>query len=134
MTMPNRLLTINIRKYLSGQPVRKRHARLSRYVRHRIAQQTNIKSDNIKISKELNSIIMKRYLYSMTPLKVNISIEKDKATVTHFDSKPKETATVAKDKTSTKTSSTEPAKTPEGKKQDSKKDVQTSTAGKELKK
>lgn len=82
--MPNKLLTINIRRYLANQPRRKRHARISRYVRARIAQQTNIKSENITISKELNTIIQKQYLYSMVPLKVNISIEKDKANVTPF--------------------------------------------------
>jgi ribosomal protein L31E len=82
--MPNKLLTINIRRYLANQPRRKRHARISRFIRARIAQQTNIKSENITISKELNTIIQKQYLYSMVPLKVNISIEKDKANVTPF--------------------------------------------------
>ena len=45
--MPNRLLTINIRDYLIRTPRRKRHMRLSSYVRSRIAKSTNIRSDNI---------------------------------------------------------------------------------------
>ncbi len=92
--MANRLLTINIRKYLTKQPRRKRPARMSRYVRHRISKSTNIRLDNIKISKELNSIMLKKYLHSMKPLKVSISIEKEKATVTYFDKTAKPVAEV----------------------------------------
>ncbi len=85
--MPNRLLTINLRNYMVKQPRRKRPARMTRYVRLRIAKSTNIKSGNIKISQELNSIMLKRHLHSMMPLKVNISIDKEKAMVTSFSEK-----------------------------------------------
>jgi len=62
--------------------------KISRWIRFRIAQQTNIREDNIKLSMALNSIIMKKHLKNMKPLKVNISIEKDIATVTPFEIKP----------------------------------------------
>ncbi len=87
--MANRLLTINVRKYLSKQPRRKRHMKLPKYIRYKVAQATNVRSSNIKISKELNSIMLKRYLHSMEPMKVNISIDKEIATVTHFESRAK---------------------------------------------
>ena len=85
--MANRLLTINIRNYLADQPRRKRPWRISRFVRERIAQQTNIRLSNVKISKELNELIQKKYLYKMTPLKMNINIEKEMATATPFEAK-----------------------------------------------
>lgn len=94
--MANRLLTINVRKYLSKQPRRKRHMKLPKYVKYKVAQATNVRSSNIKISKELNSIMLKRYLHSMEPMKININIEKDMATITHFDSKPTTTTQAAK--------------------------------------
>lgn len=87
--MANRLLTINVRKYLSKQPRRKRHMKLPKYIRYKVAQATNVRSSNIKISKELNSIMLKRYLHSMERMKVNISIDKEIATVTHFESRAK---------------------------------------------
>lgn len=85
----NRLLTINIRNYLVGQPRRKRPMRISRYIKERISQQTNIGMENIRISNELNSIILKQHLHSMKKLKVNINVEKEKATVTPFSEKPR---------------------------------------------
>lgn len=110
--MPNRLLTINIRRYLAKQPRRKRPARISRYLRFRIAQSTNVASDNIKISKELNELLLKRYLKSMTPIKLNINIDKGKAMVTPFQEKPvKPAATEVKPTAATKTPELKPAAT-----------------------
>lgn len=86
--MATRLLTINIRNYLVNQPRRKRPMRISNWIRFRIAQSTNIRTDNIRISKELNTIIMKEHLKSMKKLKVNINIDKDIATITPFVAKP----------------------------------------------
>ncbi|MGD0510249.1 MAG: hypothetical protein ABSA33_00250 [Candidatus Micrarchaeaceae archaeon] len=87
--MANRILTINIRNYLVKQPRRKRPARISRWIRYRIAHSANIKSDSIRITKELNSIVLKKYLHSMKPLKVNISTDKGISTVTYFSSAAK---------------------------------------------
>ena len=70
--------------------------RLSSYVRSRIAKSTNIRSDNIKIDQGLNSLMLTKNLKSMKKLKVNVSIDKDRATVTQFSSKP---ATEAKTET-----------------------------------
>ncbi len=100
--MASRLLTINIRKYLSRQPRRKRPMRIAHYVRRRIAGATNVGGDSIKISKELNSIMLKENMRSMKPLKVSISIENGIATVTPFEVKAKPapaagTSTEAKD-------------------------------------
>jgi hypothetical protein len=94
--MANRLLTINIRNYLVGQPRRKRVMRISRYIKERINQHTNVGMDNIKISSELNSIILKQHLHSMKKLKVNINVEKEKAMVTPFSDKPKPQAVAQK--------------------------------------
>ncbi|MDE1870766.1 MAG: hypothetical protein KGI06_00815 [Candidatus Micrarchaeota archaeon] len=94
--MANRLITINIRKYLVKQPRRKRPMRISTYLKYRIAKSTNIRSDNIRISKELNVIVMKKYINSMKPLKVSISIDKDITTVTPFEQKAAAKAQEAK--------------------------------------
>jgi ribosomal protein L31E len=105
--MPNRLLTINLRDYLANQPRRKRAMRVSRYIRERIAKQTNVGTDNISISKELNSIIIKEHVHSMKKLKVNINIEKGKATVTSFGAKT--TAKPADTKSATDLKTAKPA-------------------------
>lgn len=86
--MANRLLTINIRDYLIKTPRRKRHMRLSNYIKMRIAKSTNVSADSIKISQDLNSQIMTKYLKSMHKLKLNISIEKDRTLVTAFSDRP----------------------------------------------
>lgn len=94
--MANRLLTINIRDYLVRTPVRKRHMRISNYIKSRIAKSTNVRTGNIKINNDLNALILTKYLKSMGKLKVNVNIEKDKATVTAFSEKaavPKPAAT-----------------------------------------
>lgn len=105
--MPTRLLTINIRKYLVNQPRRKRPARMMRYVKFRIAQQTNIREENIKISQDLNSAMIKNTLRSMHKLKVSIEIDKDKATVKQFQEKaPAAPATDAKGKSADKKAKT----------------------------
>lgn len=85
--MANRLLTINIRNYLVNQPRRKRPMRISTYLKYRIAKSTNIRSSNIRISSELNTLVMKKYINSMKPLKVNVSIDKEIATITPFGQK-----------------------------------------------
>jgi hypothetical protein len=86
--MATRLLTINIRDYLIKTPRRKRHMRISNYIRLRIAKSTNVPVDNIRISQDLNALILTKYLKSMKKLKVNISVEKDRALVTAFSDKP----------------------------------------------
>jgi hypothetical protein len=105
--MANRLLTINIRDFLIRTPVRKRHMRLSNYIKLRIAKSTNVKAENIKISQDLNSLVMTKYLKSMHKLKVNINIEKEKATVTAFSEKAP-----AKPSTDSKTASSTAATIP----------------------
>jgi len=109
--MPTRLLTINIRDYLVNQPRRKRPARMMRYVKYKIAQQTNLREENIKISQDLNSSMIKNNLRNMHKLKVSIEIDKDKATVKQFQEKaPAAATTDAKGKSATKnTKTTTPA-------------------------
>lgn len=106
--MATRLLTINIRRYLSGQPRRKRPIRLPKYIRYKIARSTNINSSNIKIDKELNAVILKKHLHDMRPITVNISIDKGVATVTHFDKNAKQ-QNVKKEEKKTQTTTTKPA-------------------------
>ncbi len=86
--MAGRLLTINIRNYLSTQPRRKRHMRVSRYVKEKISGAVKVEEKNVRISKELNSIIIKEYVRSMKPLKLNINVDKGIATATPFSEKP----------------------------------------------
>lgn len=85
--MADRLLTINIRKYLVTQPRNKRANKAVRYVRDRVAHYTKTALENVKMSKELNSEIFKRYSKSMNPVRLNVSIANDVASVTLFSQK-----------------------------------------------
>lgn len=72
--MASRIMTINLRKYLSTQPRTKRIKRGMRYLRERIAHYTKTDEANVKISDELNRMMFKHYIKSMTPVKVNVDI------------------------------------------------------------
>ncbi len=116
--MATRLLTINIRNYLVKQPRRKRPARLARYVRYKVARATKMRLDSIRMSQELNSLLLKKHLHSMLPLKVSINVEKDKATASAFGEKPKPANVTS---ASAKTAKPEPAaKAPAAPKQETK--------------
>lgn len=91
--MANRLLTINIRKYLATQPRTKRLNKAVRYIRDRVSHYTKVKPEDVKLSSELNSLIFKRYAKSMERVKLNVNIENDKALVTPFSSTGNKTAT-----------------------------------------
>ena len=86
--MQNRLITINIRKYLSRQPRTKRINKGVKFLVARVAHLTKVDPENVKISQDLNTLIFKKYSKTMTPMKVNVSIDKGRATVTHFEEKP----------------------------------------------
>lgn len=73
------LLTVNIRKYLVGQPRTKRARKAVMYVRDRIAHFTKTEVENVRIDQELNRVIVKKYSKSMTPVRMNIKIEDGKA-------------------------------------------------------
>jgi len=88
--MANRLLTINIRKYLSTQPTIRRRNKAVRYIRDRVGHYTKTRVENVKLSQELNEMIFKVYSKKMTPVKLNISIENGIATAMPFQSMKKE--------------------------------------------
>jgi ribosomal protein L31E len=88
--MANRLLTINIRKYLVTQPVSRRRNKAVRYIRDRIGHYTKTSVDNVKMSQELNQMIFKHYWRKMTPVKVNVSIENGIANASPFQAAKKE--------------------------------------------
>ncbi|MCL4389543.1 MAG: hypothetical protein M1528_01465 [Candidatus Marsarchaeota archaeon] len=78
------LLTINIRRYLVGQPRTKRARKAALYIRERVAHYTKTKIEDVKISQELNNLILKRYSKSMSPVRINAKIENGKATAEPF--------------------------------------------------
>lgn len=82
--MAERLLTLNMRKYLVAQPRTKRVKRAARYVKERVAHYTKTSYDNVKITRELNNEIVKRYARRMTPLRLRVSLENSVATVKLF--------------------------------------------------
>jgi hypothetical protein len=92
--MADRLLTLNLRNYLVKQPVRRRHMKLSGYVRNRVAHYVKVDEENVKISGELNNLMIKSYSKSMLPLKLNVKIENGTAMVHPFIQK-KEAAPAA---------------------------------------
>jgi hypothetical protein len=90
--MADRLLTINLRNYLVRQSVRKRPMKISGYVRERVAHYTKTEEENVKLTGDLNILMIKRHARSMLPLKVNVKIENGIATVSPF-AMPKKAAT-----------------------------------------
>jgi len=94
--MPSKVLTINIRKYLVKQPRGKRIRKGSRYLRERIAHYTKTDIDKVKISRELNNLMVKYYSIKMKPVKVNVNIDAGIATASPFGTvKSKTTETKA---------------------------------------
>ena len=79
--MAERLITINLRKYLVTQPRTKRARKAARYVRERIAHYTKIDPEKVKIGYDLNNLIFKQYSRTMVPLKVRVKIGTDTADV-----------------------------------------------------
>ena len=78
------LLTINLRRYLVGQPRNKRKYKAIRYIRERISHYTKTDIDNVLLSQELNSLVLKRLAKSMAPVKLTVKIDNGKATAEPF--------------------------------------------------
>ncbi len=87
--MVERLLTINLRRYLVAQPRTKRMRKAPKYIRERVSHFMKIDVENVKLSKELNNEIVKAYAKSMHPVKLSISIDNNIATARLFGA-PKE--------------------------------------------
>ena len=85
--MANRILTINLRRYLVTQPRNKRQKKATRYVRERIAHYTKVPEENVKLDMSLNSLIVKKHAKNMMLLKLDISIDGGKATAMPFAEK-----------------------------------------------
>ncbi|MGC8586616.1 MAG: hypothetical protein ACP5K5_03695 [Candidatus Micrarchaeia archaeon] len=82
--MVNKIVTINIRKYLVKQPRTKRIRKAVSYVRVQAARHAKMSIENVKLSEELNEYIFKHAAREMTPLKLSIAIEANKAIVSPF--------------------------------------------------
>lgn len=82
--MATKILTLNIRKYLTVQPRTKRRARAVKFIRGRIAHFTKTPVGNVNISPELNNAIIKHYAKHMVPLKLNLNIDKGMITASPF--------------------------------------------------
>ena len=82
--MADRLLTINLRNFLVKQSVRRRHMKISKYVRNRVSHYMKVDEENVKLSGDLNILMIKKHSKSMLPLKVNVKIDNGIATVSPF--------------------------------------------------
>jgi ribosomal protein L31E len=82
--MADRLITINIRKYLVTQPRTKRARKAAKYIRERVAHYTKLKPENVKLGMELNNLIFKEYSRRMVPVKVRVKMGTDTADVLPF--------------------------------------------------
>ncbi len=82
--MAERLLTINMRRYLVAQHRGKRARKAAGYVRDRVAHYTKTPLEGVALSRELNNSIVKRYAKSMEPLRLKVSIDKGEAKVDFF--------------------------------------------------
>ncbi|MGC8669869.1 MAG: hypothetical protein ACP5TL_01815 [Candidatus Micrarchaeia archaeon] len=82
--MANKLITINIRKYLINQPRTKRIRKAVKYVEAQVARHAKVSIENVRISRDLNELIFKYGARRMTPLKLNIALENGIATASPF--------------------------------------------------
>ncbi len=100
--MADRLLTINIRRYLVTQPRPKRARKAAKYIRDRVAHYTKLKPENVRLGQELNMLIFKHYSKSMVPMKLRVKIGTDTADVLPFSEeaakKPDDTKAATKEK------------------------------------
>lgn len=85
--MANRLITINIRRYLARQPRVKRSKKAIALIRGQVARFAKVAPENVKLSQELNALVFKKYSKRMIPVKLNVAIENGRATVTPFSEK-----------------------------------------------
>jgi ribosomal protein L31E len=92
------LLTINIRKYLVTQPRNKRARKAVKYIRERVSHFTKTQIENVKISQDLNSLIVRKFSKRMVPVKLNVKMEGGKATVEPFAAEKIEKATTTETK------------------------------------
>jgi ribosomal protein L31E len=105
--MVDKLLTINLRNFLVKQPRRRRHMRISRYVRDRVSHYMKVDEEKVKLSGDLNILMIKRHARSMLPLKVNVKIENGMAMVSPF-AQPKAAAQPATGAPKTEKKAAEP--------------------------
>jgi hypothetical protein len=82
--MVDKLITINLRNYLVNRPVRRRHMKISKYVRERVSHYMKIDEENVKLTGDLNILMIKKHAKSMLPLKMTVKIENGIATVSPF--------------------------------------------------
>jgi ribosomal protein L31E len=85
--MVDKLLTINLRNYLVKQSRRRRHMKISKYVRNRVSHYMKVDEENVKLTGDLNIVMIKKHALTMLPLKVNVKIENGIATVSPFATK-----------------------------------------------
>ena len=129
--MPERILTISLRQYLSTQPRNKRTRKAVRYVRERIAHYNKVEEKNVRLSTDLNSRIFKSYAKSMSPIKLVVNVDKGIATASDFNAK-KEAPKAAQPAKAEKAAPTPKPKAQASAKEPAKKsDVKTATAPKE---
>ena len=80
-------MTISLRKYLSTQPTTKRRMKAVKYLRNRIAHYSKVQEGSVKISKELNQLVVKVHSKRMSPVKVRVDIDKGIANAKPFEVK-----------------------------------------------
>ncbi|MGC8622930.1 MAG: hypothetical protein ACP5UC_03135 [Candidatus Micrarchaeia archaeon] len=83
--MAETLITVNMRNFLLKQARNKRFVRAAGYVREKVAKHMKLSPENVKLSIELNNMIMKHYSKSMKKLKLSVSLDNGVATAKPFE-------------------------------------------------
>ncbi len=96
--MAERILTIGLRQYLCRLPRHKRTKKAVRYLRERIAHYNKVDVENVRIDTALNSLLVKRYAKSMSPVKLVVNMDKGIAYATDFSLQKKEAPRAAEPK------------------------------------
>lgn len=97
--MAERLITLNLRRYLVEQPVTKRQRKAINYIRERVAHYTKVDIDNVKIDMPLSESVIKYYSRKMKPIKLSIDLKDGNAFVKAHQDSIRPTHHVDKDNT-----------------------------------
>ncbi len=87
-----RLITLNLRRYLVRQHRNKRVRKAAPYVRERVAHYTKLDSGAVSLTRELNNKIVSYYAKRMAPLKLKVDIKEGAATADLFRERKAEAA------------------------------------------
>ncbi len=126
--MVERLITINLRRYLVEQPTTKRQRKAVAYVRERISHYTKVDIDNVRLDMKLSEQIIKYHARNMSPVKLKVDVKDGSAHAFIFSDKKEQPQTQINTTNVKKEKGKQQQNIPAAKKSDTRMDMPTATA------